>query len=183
MKFEHVLHIYWSNYFIFNTKAIPLNTTLPGLITSSPGIGKSFYKLFIWRFELIKIYLKRSVGLTNYPSAFLKAINILFSKMTSIDSLISELQLLTILRLYLLKTYQGKAHMLGKPVRGQRTWSNAWTAYNLNKTLRSFVNKIYVLLAKNQKKEKIDYKKVKKKIKKGTSKKTKTVKKAVNVWF
>lgn len=41
--------------------------------------------------------------------------------MTSINYPIAELHTLSILRLYLIKTYQGKSHMLGKPVRGQRT--------------------------------------------------------------
>ena len=56
--------------------------------------------------------------------------------------------------------------MLGKPTRGQRTWSNAWTSYNYNKLLRAFINKTYFLLNKNKRKEKIEYKKIKK-LKKG----------------
>jgi ribosomal protein S13 len=183
LKFEHVLHIYWSNYFLFNTKAISLNTTLPSLVTNLNGIGKAIYKLLILRFEFIKITKNRKTSLLNYSASFSKSINILLSKMTSIDTPIKELQILHILRLYLLKTYQGKSHMLGKPVHGQRTWSNAWTSYNLNKELRTFVNKIFLLLAKNQKDEKINFKKIKKKIKKSKTNKTKTVKKVVNTWF
>ena len=103
--------------------------------------------------------------------------------MTSINYPISELQMLTILRLYLIKTFQGKSHMLGKPVRGQRTWSNGWSSYNSNKLLRTFVNKFFSLLAKNQKDEKINFKKVKKKKKASTASSVKKTKQNVTVWF
>lgn len=182
MKFEHVLHIYWSNYFLFNTKSTPLTNSLPGVISNLPGLGKGFSNFLKYRFELIKLRSDHRQLLTYFPPSTSRAINVLLSKMTSIDSVISELQLLTILRLYLLKTYQGKSHMLGKPVRGQRTWSNAWTAYNLNKGLRTFINKFFFLLLKNKKQEKIDYKKIKKKQKK-TPTKSKTLKKTTNIWF
>merc|ERR1712078_526489 len=94
---------------------------LSNLITSFNGIGKTTYKLLILRFEFIKMITNRKISLLTYSPSFSKSINILLSKMTSIDTPIKELQILHILRLYLLKTYQGKSHMLGKPVRGQRT--------------------------------------------------------------
>ena len=56
--------------------------------------------------------------------------------------------------------------MLGKPSRGQRTWSNAWTAYNYNKIIKSFVNEIIKNNKITNKPEKINYKVVKRKLKK-----------------
>ena len=53
--------------------------------------------------------------------------------------------------------------MLGKPVRGQRTWSNSWNSYNLNKPLRNFISETKRNLSKVNKTEKINYKVVKKK--------------------
>jgi hypothetical protein len=74
--------------------------------------------------------------------------------------------------------------MLGKPVRGQRTWSNAWTAYNSNKLLRTYINKIYLLLNKNKKIEKIDYQRAIKKQKRSKKKKPNTkIKKHIISWF
>lgn len=73
--------------------------------------------------------------------------------------------------------------MLGKPVRGQRTWSNAWNSYNLNKSLRNFVSETRRTLSKTQKSEKINYKVVKKKyITKNKFKKKELIKK-VYTWF
>jgi len=45
--------------------------------------------------------------------------------MSSLNYKISEVQYLNLVRLYLIKSYRGRAQALGKPSRGQRTWSNA----------------------------------------------------------
>jgi len=183
LKFEHVLHIYWSQYFLFNTKTVVLATTIGGLTKNLFGLSSSFQNYLLARFEMIKLIFNSNKSLLFYNLDILKLINITLSKMTSINYPISELQMLTILRLYLIKTFQGKSHMLGKPVRGQRTWSNGWTSYNSNKLLRTFVNKYFSLLAKNQKEEKINFKKVKKKKKKKTSSSVKKTKQNIAVWF
>lgn len=44
--------------------------------------------------------------------------------------------------LHLLTTYRGWRHSRGLPVRGQRTWSNGWSSYRSNLTLRSFKIKV-----------------------------------------
>ena len=38
---------------------------------------------------------------------------------------VAHLKKLHIIRKYLIKSYSGYCHALGKPVRGQRTWSNS----------------------------------------------------------
>jgi len=48
----------------------------------------------------------------------------------------SNLLGLHILRKYLIKSHAGRCHALGKPVRGQRTWSNASNAKLTNGFLR-----------------------------------------------
>lgn len=53
-----------------------------------------------------------------------KPINVLFSQINSVNHQRSEIHRLNIIRLYLIKSYRGRCHALGKPVRGQRTWSN-----------------------------------------------------------
>ena len=49
---------------------------------------------------------------------------------------------INIFLLHLLTTYRGWRHSRGLPVRGQRTWSNGWSSYRSNLTLRSFKIKI-----------------------------------------
>ena len=46
--------------------------------------------------------------------------------------------LVNIYLLNLLGTYRGWRHSRGLPVRGQRTWSNAWSSYRSNLVLRSY---------------------------------------------
>lgn len=65
--------------------------------------------------------------------------------------------------MYLIKSFRGKAQAFGKPSRGQRTWSNAWTAYLANKELRIFISEVQKQLNKEKKEEKINYKLLKKK--------------------
>ena len=77
--------------------------------------------------------------------------------------------------------------MLGKPVRGQRTWSNSWNTYNINKTLRNFISETKRNLSKDSKIEKINYKIVKKKYTTKTKAKSKNSKSSIlkkkNIWF
>ena len=41
-----------------------------------------------------------------------------------------------------INTYRGVRHSFGLPVRGQRTWSNAWSCYRSNLVLRQFKIKL-----------------------------------------
>ena len=93
-----------------------------------------------------------------------------------------DLKRLNIIRLYLIKSYRGKCHALGKPTKGQRTWSNAWTAFRYNNTLKKFISETKNKLNKDKIVEKINYKMTKKKygIKKNTKKKVGPKK---LVWF
>ena len=43
-----------------------------------------------------------------------------------------------IFMLDLVNSYRGLRHSFGLPVRGQRTWTNAWSAYRSNISLRQF---------------------------------------------
>lgn len=51
-------------------------------------------------------------------------------------------QIFNIFMLDLINTYRGARHAVGLPTRGQRTWSNAWSAYKSNLNLRQFKIKI-----------------------------------------
>jgi ribosomal protein S13 len=49
------------------------------------------------------------------------SLNRIFSKMNSLYSQVTELNRLNIIRLFLIKSFRGKAQAFGKPSRGQRT--------------------------------------------------------------
>lgn len=120
------------------------------------------------RFELNLLYNNPFNTFLEYDKDTRKLINILLSQITSVNNQLSEIQKYNLIRLYLTKTYRGRAQALGKPSRGQRTWSNAWTSYYYNKTLRTFINTIQKNLNKNKKDEQINYKVVQKKTRKST---------------
>lgn len=109
-------------------------------------------------------------------------LNIIFSQINSVNNPVYELKRFNVIRLYLAKTYRGKSHALGKPVRGQRTWSNAWNSYNVNKLLRSFISETNNQIRSKAREEKINYKVVKKKYA-SKKKKRKTITKKKFLWF
>ena len=135
------------------------------------GLNSKFKNLIIKRLELTtfsffyasKIFFVEYLSLTSKKAV--KTLNILFSQVNNVNLTVHDLHKLNVLRKYLIKSYQGYCHFLGKPVRGQRTWSNAWNAFKCNNTLRGFINKIKYLQSVSSKNthNKIDYRSVKKK--------------------
>jgi len=114
-----------------------------------------------------------------------KLINIIFSQISNVNTGLYELKKLNIIRKYLNKSYQGYCHAIGKPVRGQRTWSNAWNSFKCNNTLRGFINKtrrISLLKGKNFS-DKINFKVVKKRYSNKTSNLKPTLKKSSKYFF
>ena len=89
--------------------------------------------------------------------------NIIFSQISSVNNDPVRIQKLNAIRLYLIKSFRGRCHAIGKPVRGQRTWSNAWNSYNLNRIVRSFIAETKRLSKSSSNVEKINYKLIKKK--------------------
>lgn len=120
-----------------------------------------------------------------YHKDILRSLNILLSQISSVNNQTLDLVRLNLVRLYLIKTYRGRAQAFGKPARGQRTWSNAWTAYNSNRVIRNFIAGVQKIMRKDAKDEKIDYKRLKKKFKKKSSNfvSAKKAKKLVTIWF
>lgn len=168
MKFEQVLQIYWSKGFLYNGRILPFTLTLKNFISELDGFNRTFLTTLIKRFELNTLNVNYDYNFTYYPADFIRAINVMLSQVSSVNNSVSELNKYNLVRLYLIKSYRGKAQALGKPSHGQRTWSNAWTAYNYNRTIRSFVSTIQKTLNKNKVEEKINYKLIKRKLKKST---------------
>merc|ERR1712054_736105 len=99
------------------------------LITQTPGLGKKFKNLLSDRFELnYFLQNKPQNTLTSYQETnhtpLERPINVLLSQINSVNHQRPELHRLNVIRLYLIKSYKGRCHALGNPVRGQRTWSN-----------------------------------------------------------
>lgn len=119
---------------------------------------------------------------SQYRRELIHLFNNMFSQMNSVNNSYDDLKRLNIIRLYLIRAYKGWCHALGKPVRGQRTWSNGWSSYKHNKILRKFILETTRKMASTRKIEKINYRLVRKKYATKEKKKTTSIKKK-NVWF
>jgi len=184
LKFEQVLQIYWSKGFLYNGRVSPFQSNLKSFCSEVGGIGISTKIQILKRFELNLLYNNYLTLFSYYDKDLRKVINILLSQISSVNSQLYEINRFNLIRLYLIKTYRGKAQALGKPSRGQRTWSNAWTSYNYNKIIRNFITNMQRNLKKDKKEEQINFKVLKKKVKKSRNNSTfKKVTKKINTWF
>ena len=85
------------------------------------GLGLVTKIKILKRFELNLLYINHFNTFLEYDKDTRKLINILLSQITSVNNQISEIQKSNLIRLYLTKTFRGRAQALGKPSRGQRT--------------------------------------------------------------
>jgi len=166
LKFEQVLQIYWSKGFLYNGRVVSFQSNLKSFCSEVGGINLATKIQILKRFELNLLYNNYLKLFSYYDKDLRKSINILLSQISSVNNQVYEINRFNLIRLYLIKSYRGKAQALGKPSRGQRTWSNAWTSYHYNKTIRNFITNIQKNLNKNKKEEQINYKVIKKKTKK-----------------
>ena len=184
MKFEQLLQIYWSRGFLYGGKVKNFNITLENLFYDSYGMRSKAKLKFIQRFELNYLRFNKTRLLNTLSLDQRKIINMYLSQITSINSTIFELIKYNMIRFYLIKTFKGRCHALGKPSRGQRTWSNASTAYKCNRTIRFFIRQVKKNNVIEQKTESLNKKLTKKKLKKNAPKiKMIIIKKKKNSWF
>lgn len=184
MKFEQVLQIYWTKGFLVGGKVLPFILTPTQLRDQVEGINQRYLIALLKRFDLNIFFYNRHTPLISIDKETKRSINRTFSNFLSINYTVMDVNRLNIIRLFLIKSFRGKSHAMGKPSRGQRTWSNAWTAYSTNKTLRIFIAECQKKLALEKKEEKINYKIIKKLT--GRPKVEKKVQKIVkkkNIWF
>lgn len=167
MRYENVLQIYWTKGFFFGGNVFYFNHNLVDLVSTLFGFSRSFYTKLVMRFELTFLLNKPVITLEDYhvvtSKALLMPLNVILSQISSVNALPHQIKRFNIIRLYLIKSYRGRSHALGKPVRGQRTWSNSWNSYNVNKILRVFVSETVSQLKATLRPEKINYKLAKKK--------------------
>lgn len=182
MKFERILEIYWSKGLLINGVLTPFTSPLVTLLKKLPGYSIATLHLLTSRFELYQLLNYKQFKSSNFNTHTLKAINIFFSNFSSVNNTPTDLVKYSLIRLLLIKSSRGRAHALGKPSRGQRTWSNAWNAYNVNKTTRTFISTFQRLISNKTQKETINYKKIQ------IKQKTKKISirqdiKKINKWF
>ncbi len=184
MKFEQLLQIYWSRGFLYGGKVKSFNLTFKEFFFDVPGIAKYTRIKFIRRFELNGFVRDKKKTFMIFSLEQRKIINMYLSELSSINNNIFELVKYNMVRLYLIKTFRGRCFALGKPSRGQRTWSNAANANHCNKVIRLFIGQVKKINIVEKKTKSLNVKFIKKKIKK-TAPKMKMVitKKKKNLWF
>lgn len=128
--------------FYFNGKFILYKYfTFKKVINMFYGISKYRFLLYFKRLELQlgnNKYKIRPITSEKYIY-FYKIINFYILKILPIYYKFSSLRNLYIIRKWKINSYEGLCHKIGKPVHGQRTWSNASTAKNNNLYLRSYL--------------------------------------------
>merc|ERR1711957_864331 len=144
---------------LFNGTLSPFETSLKLLFNNVGGIQTSFKNILVKRFEMYQTLLNSKTLLPFYGKETLRSLNLILAQIGSINKRTVDLTRLNLIRLYLIK-----------PIRGQRTWSNAWTAYSSNRILKTYISETQYLKTKDVREEKIDYKKLKRKFKKKVKK-------------
>ena len=164
MRFEHILQIYWTKGFFFAGKLFYFDQTLDELTVETPTLGRKFTHRTVQRFELTELLKTKKLPISDFQKTTHRVINlplnVIYSQVHTVNNSYHDLYRLNIIRLYLIKSYRGKCHALGKPTRGQRTWSNAWNSYRCNKLLRNFISDTRRYIRENTKEERKNYKTV-----------------------
>lgn len=187
MRFEHILQLYWSKGFFFGGRLFYTNIKFNQIFNLLPGLNTSFRRRLISRLEITtnikyeNFFFNERIN--KYTTFFIQTLNRIFSQVSSVNNQLPEVLRLIIIHKYLIKSYKGRCHAVGKPVRGQRTWSNSWNSYNLNKILRVFIGETFKLLEQNKREEKINYKMTKKKYVIDNKRKKSKIKVKKKIWF
>lgn len=187
MRFENILHIYWTKGIFISGKFHYFDTNLNQIFSSTYGAGGSLKNLIRARFEVSEeacVSKKSVVSIEGRYKTFLaKPLNIMMSQLFSVNNNPLYLVRLRIISQFLNKTYRGKCHAVGKPTRGQRTWSNAWTAFKNNTLLRLFISNMKKKSQLGKSPDKVNFRLTKKKYSPTKNKSTsKVVHKKVS-WF
>ena len=104
---------------------------------SSFGFSKKLYNIFLSRLESRFEKKIKEMG----TSKLILVYNMLISTVP-LNKNLKKKMTFNIFMLDLINTYKGLRHSFGLPVRGQRTWTNAWSTYKSILTLRQFKIKL-----------------------------------------
>lgn len=112
---------------------------------------KSFFGISQYRFKFYLLRLEYQINYNRYkiPTEFnkkflefYKIINFYLLQLLPVYYKFKSLNNLYILRKWKIRTYEGRCHLKGKPVHGQRTWSNARTAKFDNTYVRDYLKEL-----------------------------------------
>lgn len=126
------------NNFLFNGNVLDSHESLKSNIIKSYGLKNNLIKPLKLRFES-NILIKLKDLKPHELSIFLDCCY----KVVPKDCSIFNRKLFNIVLLDVLGSYRGWCHFRGLPTRGQRRWTNAWSAYKSNGILRNYKLKIF----------------------------------------
>lgn len=109
------------------------------LLKTFYGLNKIRFFYYFKRFELQLINYKIPTHYKNKHLLFYKIWNHYILQIIPSNYQFISLRNLNIIRKYIIRSYQGYRHKTGKPVHGQRTWSNASTVKYNNTYLRLYL--------------------------------------------
>ncbi len=122
-----------------NKNNFSLNVTLKDFVLFNfSGLNRKFIKILESRFEVFD-----AVILNTYDFEYWSILPSFLSSVIPFRKKTDKKKLVDIFFLDLISSYRGWRHLRGLPVRGQRTWSNAWSVYKSNLHLRHY--KIFLL--------------------------------------
>lgn len=124
--------------YLFNGKLIEPDESIYYNIYNSYGLKFIFLNLIEQRLEL-DVNSKLSLFKKHEWEVFLGCCYNLVPK----ESSLFNKKTLNIVVLDSISSYRGWCHFRGLPTRGQRTWTNAWSAYKSNGVLRNFKLKVF----------------------------------------
>jgi ribosomal protein S13 len=89
---------------------------------NTPGLASKTKKLLNQRFELNLLLPDTKKLLPTYESEtskiIIKPLNVFLSQINTVNNQYTDLLRLIIMRMYLIKSYKGRCHAIGKPVKG-----------------------------------------------------------------
>ena len=109
------------------------NMNLKKLTIQKKGYSTFFYSKFKYRLEILK-----TVDLNFLSKSVKRPIYNMLNTTIPVTTNYETRHAINIFFLDIITVYKGWRHSNGLPARGQRTWTNAWTAYKNNLVLRKF---------------------------------------------
>jgi len=105
--------------------------------TACYGFSKKLYELMLSRLES-RVDNKNK----DLKQSQLKSVYCTLAAVVPNEKDLKKKKVCNIFILDFINAYRGVRHSFGLPVRGQRTWTNAWSCYKSNLTLRQFKIKL-----------------------------------------
>ena len=164
-------------------EVVPFETPILDLFKILPGVSNYTFQNLIKRLEL-SVQLYNNTVFIDLPEALLRSINVYLSQSGSINTSVLDYEQKATVRYYLIKAYRGRCQALGKPSRGQRTWSNANTSFRAINHIKTYIAHFKKTHIKIEAVKKINYRIVQRKtLHTGPKFVKKSERKPLNIWL